>query len=232
MGWPVISTAYEKSSMYLGCHFLPIRVQEVFSYPLLQRGVTPIPCIYQLSKSGLCDGEYCRGRTSAGHSLLGHTTIQEVREKPRIPYINNGGIRMKPQIIRFFEAAVGTDLSFIIPRFMVWLMGDLQQAASKYAYVIHALDTVKELYQRVIDGDTVTGSEWDAAKDAAWKAAKRAWVTVPPAPEAAPRAAMATAYAVRAMEDGMSAALAADSASRAMGWESDDKMTDKLLELL
>jgi hypothetical protein len=47
--------------MYLGCHFLPIRVQEVFSYPLLQRGVTPIPCIYQLSKSG---------RTQHGFAML------------------------------------------------------------------------------------------------------------------------------------------------------------------
>jgi hypothetical protein len=39
--------------MYLACHFLPIRVQEVFPYPLGKRGITPIPCTYQLSKSGL-----------------------------------------------------------------------------------------------------------------------------------------------------------------------------------
>jgi hypothetical protein len=30
----VISKAYKKSSMYLGCRFLLIRVQEVFLYPL------------------------------------------------------------------------------------------------------------------------------------------------------------------------------------------------------
>src|SRR5262245_25853851 len=36
MGEPVISTVYKKSSVYLGCCFLPIRVQEVFRI-LLER---------------------------------------------------------------------------------------------------------------------------------------------------------------------------------------------------
>ena len=53
MGEPVISKAYRKSSMYLGCGFLSMRVQEIFSNRLVNRVITLISCIYQLSKSGL-----------------------------------------------------------------------------------------------------------------------------------------------------------------------------------
>ena len=39
--------------MYLGCGFLSIRVQEIFSNRLVNRAITLISCIYQLSKSGI-----------------------------------------------------------------------------------------------------------------------------------------------------------------------------------
>lgn len=71
--------------------------------------------------------------------------------------------------LAFLEAIpVGADLSLVIPRFLVWLLSDPDGA--KYLYDERgkqAIETVVALYQRLIDGSTVSKEEWLTAYRAA-----------------------------------------------------------------
>lgn len=73
---------------------------------------------------------------------------------------------------RFIKAIKpGADLSLAIPKFMVWLMDDLHQYYKNYSDVSKALTTVRDLYQRIIEGKEVTDKEWNDAARAAAEAA-------------------------------------------------------------
>ena len=68
-----------------------------------------------------------------------------------------------------------TDLSLAMPRFFVWLMDEISQYAEKSPSVLAAINAVKELCTRKINGDAITKEEWKnaayAAADAAYAAA-------------------------------------------------------------
>lgn len=102
---------------------------------------------------------------------------------------------------RFADAVtVGADLTMVIPKFLVWLMDDLEQFATAKGKV--ALRRVSSLYERRIAGDEPGGDEWH---EAATRAANTA-VTI-----AAPTAVtIATTWAATAATT--AAARAADAA--------------------
>jgi hypothetical protein len=85
---------------------------------------------------------------------------------------------------RFFKAIKpGADLSLVTPKFMVWVMEDVKQYAKDLPDVLKVIETVQSLYQRIIDGGTVSDYEWNrAAEAAAWAAA---WAAARAAAEAA-----------------------------------------------
>ena len=75
--------------------------------------------------------------------------------------------------LRFAGAITpGADLSLVIPRFMAWLMEDLEQYATDDVKPV--LRQVGSLYQHVIDGGTVSDNEWERAAQAAAQAAQAA----------------------------------------------------------
>lgn len=63
---------------------------------------------------------------------------------------------------------VGADLSLVLARFMVWLLSDPEKGVVRFVGKQgQAITTVASLYQRVIDGETVSTQEWLAALTAA-----------------------------------------------------------------
>ena len=90
--------------------------------------------------------------------------------------------------VDFLEAVqVGSDLTLIVPKFMVWLMDedDKQMPALPDADEMRALkeavETIRVLYKRLVDGGTVSDQEWTSASDVidtkrrAARAARDAW---------------------------------------------------------
>lgn len=76
---------------------------------------------------------------------------------------------------------VGADLSLVIPRFLMWLMVDLEQYATKFPDVLLSLRQVRGLWERVVLGGEVGDGEWEAAgaagaAEAARGAAEAAWI--------------------------------------------------------
>lgn len=131
----------------------------------------------------------------------------------------------------------GADLTLVLPRFMVWLLTEkLTQYfdAEKFLGSAVVCNRVAGLYQRVVDGGTVTDQEWKDAADGA--DAVRAAYSVDTAYSAdaaraayAARAAFAAARAARAARavDAARAAYAVDAVDAAY-----EHMADKLIELL
>ena len=124
---------------------------------------------------------------------------------------------------RFLNAIpVGADLEKIWPQYAIWLL----ESVSEYSDEVgkKAIETVIDLYERILNGEEVTDQEW-AAEDAADAArAARAAAAAAEAAEAAARAA----WAAWAAEDAADAAGAAEDAAEA-AWK---KQADKLIELL
>ncbi len=77
---------------------------------------------------------------------------------------------------RFYNAIpVGADLDLVVPRFMHWMMTD-PEGIRKHAdhQGLKAIDTVADLYERRLKGDTISIEEWEAAAWAAEAAARAA----------------------------------------------------------
>ena len=126
---------------------------------------------------------------------------------------------------------VGADMSLVWPRFAVWLLGDEQDGVIRFAKTARqrsAIQTVVDLYQRQLAGETVEVKTWRSAADAAayaTDAADAAAYAADAADAAAyADAADAAAYAARAAAD----AYAADDA----GVQARVKQADRLLELM
>jgi hypothetical protein len=118
---------------------------------------------------------------------------------------------------------VGADLSLVWPRFAIWLLIDPQAGVVQYARTEKAavaIRRVAELYGKVVAGETVATSDWQAAAAAAYAAA-----------------AAAAAYAAYAAATAAAAANAADAANAAANaatarTNSYERMAKKLLALL
>lgn len=122
---------------------------------------------------------------------------------------------------KFAEAIpVGADLSLVWPKFAVWLLGDEKDGVLQYAKTERqkkAIEKVVLLYQKVIDGETVSGQQWKDAYAAAYAAGAGA----------ADAAAYAVVYAVAdAVAD---AAYAAGADARKIHYK---KCAEKLIEIL
>lgn len=145
---------------------------------------------------------------------------------------------------RFLKAIrPGADLSLVTARFIVWLMNDLQQHVRQYPGVLKALEAVQAVYERVVQGETVTDAEWSAAaKVEKWACADGAHLETFWINESAMRAwhaAEAAEYAVRAATDSKCSARAAEAAACATSTKRftvDSRMyelmADMLIELL
>jgi hypothetical protein len=117
-----------------------------------------------------------------------------------------------------FASAIkeGANLKLVWPKFAVWLLIDKKDGVLQYAKSENSKKVilrVAELYQRIIDGKTVTNATWKAAADtadaAAYAAADAAAADTAYAAAADAAAAYAAAYAAA---DG-AAAYAADAAA-------------------
>jgi hypothetical protein len=146
----------------------------------------------------------------------------------------------------------GADLSLVTARFMVWLLGDSEKGVIRFtdATTRPCVETVVNLYQRLIDGGIVSDYEWAEAAEAAARAAEaaaRAAATAARAARAAEAAEAATAAtaawaataAARAAEAAARAAATAARAAEAAAWAARaaeaahyQRMADKLIELL
>ena len=130
--------------------------------------------------------------------------------------LSNGDAKKFP--LRFLEAVpVKTDLSQVIPRFLVWLMKDLEKVTEPRSDQRKALQTVRKLYERRLAGETVPDEEFRAAADDA---------------DAADAGAAAyAAYAAYAADAAAAAAAARAYAAAARGKQY-KKMSNKLIEIL
>jgi hypothetical protein len=73
---------------------------------------------------------------------------------------------VRAYLIRFLRIVpVGSDLSRIVPRFLVWLLIDEQNGVLRFASPAGGvvIEQVAELYQRVIAGSRVSEREWRVA---------------------------------------------------------------------
>ena len=143
---------------------------------------------------------------------------------------------------------VGADLSGVVPRFLHWLIIDDVDGVINFADrqdSKHAIQSVGDLWQRVIEGSTVTSKEWDAAAQQVDESRQNE-----PANESRPavyaaraslnvadayRSTSAAAYAVtNAAYATYANASAAASAGKVVGNQVGhcEKMAAKLLELL
>ena len=114
--------------------------------------------------------------------------------------------KAKDWALRFGKAVpVGADLSLVTPKFLFWLLNDEKQYADERGS--EEIDTVIGLYQRVISGEDVPQSEFEATGAAAGAAAAAAAAAAEPV-----WAARAAAWAARAGKY--------------------EEMADKLVELL
>jgi hypothetical protein len=78
--------------------------------------------------------------------------------------------------VQFWEAMpVGVDLRYVWQRFVVAMLTDSQHGVIRYARDKEAVQHVANLYQRYIDGDQPSNSEWRADADAAAAADARIW---------------------------------------------------------
>ena len=96
--------------------------------------------------------------------------------------------------VRFLEAVpVGVDLSLVWPKFAVWMLNDSEYGVIRFANserTIKAIQTVVDLYQKKIDGISVSDEQWKAAASAS-----AAYAASASAASAAYAAASASAYA-------------------------------------
>jgi hypothetical protein len=157
--------------------------------------------------------------------------------------------------LRFLKAVnVGADLSMVIPKFFVWLLGDEKDGVIKFAKgyksTEKAIKGVLKLYQETVGGKTVKKERWIKAKNAAYAAydADAADAAADAAYAAYAYAAYAYAaydadaaytYAAYAAYDADAAAYAAadadaaDAAAYAAAHRKHyTKMADKLIEIL
>jgi hypothetical protein len=79
----------------------------------------------------------------------------------------------------FLEAIpVGADLGMVIPQFLFWLLSDEEDGvirhAVKFDLTRNAVQTVADLFAKVIHGEIVTMEQWSAAASAAASAARSA----------------------------------------------------------
>jgi len=122
--------------------------------------------------------------------------------------LSNGDAKKFP--LRFLEAVpVKTDLSQVIPRFLVWLMKDLEKFTKPRSDQRKALQTVRKLYERRLAGETVPDEEFRAA---AYDAA--AYDANADAADAATRSAARSAWAAWAANAAAYAARSAYAAAR------------------
>lgn len=119
--------------------------------------------------------------------------------------------------LKFLEAVnVGADLSMVMPKFFVWLLGDKDDGvinfAKGYKKTEKAIKTVLKLYQDTVGGKIVKKEKWLDARNAASDAA---------------------AYAANAADAAADAAAYASYAFRKTAREEHfSKMAKKLLEIL
>lgn len=121
--------------------------------------------------------------------------------------LSNGEAKEFP--LKFIQAVnVGADLSMVVPKFFVWLLGDKDDGvinfAKGYKKSEKAIKQVLKLYQETVGGKIVSKTRWVSAKNTAydataWDAATAAaWDA---ATAAAYDAATAAAYAAAAVVD-------------------------------
>jgi len=137
---------------------------------------------------------------------------------------------------------VGADLSMVVPKFMVWLMKDLEKYTQPRSDQRRALQRVRKLYKRRIAGEEVSDQEFADAADAAYAAADAAYAADAAAYAAADAAYAAYAAAYAAARTAAAAAYAAYAAAYAAARTAADaayaayaaytKMAKKLLQLL
>ena len=126
----------------------------------------------------------CAVHSSAPHkryeSELGIPETVAYLEDRIFEGLSNGNA--KKFAVEFLQVIpVGADLSKVTPKFMVWLMKDLEKYAKGYPDVLASLHQVRKLYERIIKGGVVSDGEWDSA---AWAAAEAARAAAEAAAEA------------------------------------------------
>jgi hypothetical protein len=122
--------------------------------------------------------------------------------------------------------SAGIDHSLVVPRFMIWLLGDPECGTLRLCCSEHdkkVTETVIALYQRVINGERVSELEWQRANFAAQSA-------IPTERTAAVAAhagyeAFYTSYHIQTYP-----AHAADDAAEAYGYEAVDNKTMSIKE--
>ena len=115
--------------------------------------------------------------------------------------------------LAFAEAVpVGKDLSMVVPKFLVWLLGDVIQYAGEDSK--KAIQAVIDLHERKITGDEINVEDWRSARKAAAAYAAAAYANAANAAAYAADAADA-AYANAADAADADAADAADAANAA-----------------
>ena len=168
------------------------------------------------------------GKHSDCESLYGIPEVLARLEEGIFELLDNK--ERKSFALQFIRAIpVGADLSFVWPKFAVWLMEKCEPFDQ-----CNSVRKVKKLYERIVQGEKVTTADAaaayaaaDAASDAAYYAAYAAY---------AAEAAYAAYYAAHAVYYASDAAYAADAvyyASDAAYYAADaDAQRDELLRLL
>jgi hypothetical protein len=128
----------------------------------------------------------------------------------------------------------GADLSKVWPKFAVWLLTDVKAGVIQYPHFTdskRSIQNVADLYLRLVDGYTVTKTEWRNAASAAYASAAFAADAAAYAAKAAAAAAYTAAYATYA--DASAAAYYASATATATARQKAYiAQSEKLLQLL